>query len=238
MRRFWTPARWAHQARGIVLATVAAPPGTVARGLLDQSIVDTIGRTPIGRINRLAPEHVTMCVEVEAANPGGSVKDRLALGIIEDAERRGVLKAGADRVRGDVRQHVRRARDGRGQEVAPAPRVRIHRAPRGVEPNSAARERGLVRSTGRSLTCTSTTALDDHLPSSTRPRPPDLGPPASMPPQRSPGWVRLAAAGACRHRPSTTALGGSPRSTRDRGRPLNRRYFCRSRKVTALRQLA
>jgi cysteine synthase A len=58
------------------------------------SILDTIGRTPIVRINRLAPKHVTMYAKVEYFNPGGSVKDRLAIGIIEDAERRGLLKPG------------------------------------------------------------------------------------------------------------------------------------------------
>ena len=58
-------------------------------------ITQTIGRTPVIRIQRLAPAHVTMYVKVEAANPGGSVKDRLALGIVEDAERRGLLKPGA-----------------------------------------------------------------------------------------------------------------------------------------------
>jgi cysteine synthase A len=58
------------------------------------SILHTIGRTPVVRINRLAPKHVTMYVKVEYFNPGGSVKDRLAIGIIEDAERRGLLKPG------------------------------------------------------------------------------------------------------------------------------------------------
>jgi cysteine synthase A len=62
--------------------------------MIYQSIVETIGRTPIVRINRLAPPNVTMYVKVEYANPGGSVKDRLALGIIEDAEQRGDLKPG------------------------------------------------------------------------------------------------------------------------------------------------
>jgi cysteine synthase A len=57
-------------------------------------ISQTIGRTPVVRINRLAPSHVAIYVKLEAANPGGSVKDRLALGIIEDAERRGLLKPG------------------------------------------------------------------------------------------------------------------------------------------------
>jgi cysteine synthase A len=54
----------------------------------------TIGRTPVVAINRLGPRHVKLYVKIEADNPGGSVKDRLALGIIEDAERRGTLKPG------------------------------------------------------------------------------------------------------------------------------------------------
>ncbi len=62
--------------------------------MIYNSISDTIGRTPIVRIHRLAPAHVTMYVKVEYFNPGGSVKDRLALAIIEDAERRGTLKPG------------------------------------------------------------------------------------------------------------------------------------------------
>ena len=62
--------------------------------MLYDNITQTIGRTPIVRINRLAPAGVTMYVKVEMFNPGGSVKDRLALGIIEDAEQRGDLKPG------------------------------------------------------------------------------------------------------------------------------------------------
>jgi cysteine synthase A len=62
--------------------------------MIYSSIVDTIGRTPIVRINRLAPPGVTMYVKLESFNPGGSVKDRLAIGIIEDAEQRGLLKPG------------------------------------------------------------------------------------------------------------------------------------------------
>ncbi len=62
--------------------------------MIYDDITDTIGRTPIVRINRLAPAHVTMYVKVEMFNPGGSVKDRLALGVILDAERRGVLRPG------------------------------------------------------------------------------------------------------------------------------------------------
>jgi cysteine synthase len=62
--------------------------------MIYDTILGTIGRTPIVRINRLAPAHVTMYVKCEFFNPMSSVKDRLAIAIIEDAERRGVLKAG------------------------------------------------------------------------------------------------------------------------------------------------
>ncbi|MCC7635809.1 cysteine synthase A [Stenotrophomonas rhizophila] len=61
---------------------------------LYNSILDTIGNTPVVRLNRLAPAHVTVYAKVESFNPGGSVKDRLALAIILDAEARGVLKPG------------------------------------------------------------------------------------------------------------------------------------------------
>ncbi len=62
--------------------------------MIYDNIAQTIGHTPIVKINRIAPANVTMYVKVEAFNPGGSVKDRLAIGIIEDAERRGTLKPG------------------------------------------------------------------------------------------------------------------------------------------------
>jgi len=61
---------------------------------LYDSILDTVGRTPIVKLNRIAPEHVTVYAKVESFNPGGSVKDRLALAIILDAEQRGLLKPG------------------------------------------------------------------------------------------------------------------------------------------------
>jgi cysteine synthase A len=67
--------------------------------MIYSDISKLIGGTPVVRINRLAPAHVTMYVKIEAANPGGSVKDRLALGIIEDAERTGALKPGQTRAR-------------------------------------------------------------------------------------------------------------------------------------------
>jgi cysteine synthase A len=62
--------------------------------MIHDSILDTIGRTPIVRINHLAPEGVTMYVKCEFFNPMSSVKDRLALAIILDAEARGELKPG------------------------------------------------------------------------------------------------------------------------------------------------
>jgi cysteine synthase A len=62
--------------------------------MIHDDILGTIGNTPVVRINRLAPKHVTMYVKIEAFNPLSSVKDRLAIGIIEDAERRGTLKPG------------------------------------------------------------------------------------------------------------------------------------------------
>ncbi|MES3674906.1 pyridoxal-phosphate dependent enzyme [Halomonas elongata] len=58
------------------------------------SILDTIGNTPTVRINNLGPAHVNLYAKIEAFNPMGSVKDRLALGVIEDAERRGELTPG------------------------------------------------------------------------------------------------------------------------------------------------
>ena len=58
------------------------------------SILETVGNTPVVRINKLAPPGVTLYVKVESFNPLGSIKDRLALGVIEDAERSGVLKPG------------------------------------------------------------------------------------------------------------------------------------------------
>jgi cysteine synthase len=62
--------------------------------MIYDNISQTIGRTPVVGINRLGPGHVKLYVKLEAANPGGSVKDRLALGIVEDAERRGLLQPG------------------------------------------------------------------------------------------------------------------------------------------------
>lgn len=56
------------------------------------NILETIGNTPHVRINRLFPSRVTVHMKLERANPGGSIKDRIALSMIEDAEQRGLLK--------------------------------------------------------------------------------------------------------------------------------------------------
>jgi cysteine synthase len=58
------------------------------------NILETVGRTPVVKIGKLAPPGVELYVKIEAFNPLGSVKDRLALGVIEDAEQRGALRAG------------------------------------------------------------------------------------------------------------------------------------------------
>lgn len=62
--------------------------------MIYDSILDTIGNTPIVKLHRMALKHVDIYVKVEAFNPAGSVKDRLALAIILDAERRGTLNPG------------------------------------------------------------------------------------------------------------------------------------------------
>lgn len=67
---------------------------TSGRGRLYESILDTVGDTPCVRVNRLAPNNVSIYVKAEFFNPAASIKDRLALNIIEDAERRGRLRPG------------------------------------------------------------------------------------------------------------------------------------------------
>ncbi len=59
-----------------------------------ENILETIGHTPAVRINKLAPGHVKLYAKIEAFNPMNSIKDRLALGVIEDAERTGKLRPG------------------------------------------------------------------------------------------------------------------------------------------------
>jgi cysteine synthase A len=67
---------------------------TKGRGRLYDNILDTIGDTPCIRINNLAPDHVTIYVKAYLFNPAGSVKDRLAISIIEEAEKSGALQPG------------------------------------------------------------------------------------------------------------------------------------------------
>ena len=67
---------------------------TAGRGQLYANVIETIGDTPCIRINKLAPEHVTIYVKAEFFNPAASVKDRLAISIIEQAELRGDLRPG------------------------------------------------------------------------------------------------------------------------------------------------
>ena len=73
---------------------MSASRSTNGRGRLYDSITDTIGDTPCVRVNHLAPKHVTIYAKAEFFNPASSVKDRLAISIIEEAERRGDLKPG------------------------------------------------------------------------------------------------------------------------------------------------
>lgn len=67
---------------------------TMGRGRLFDSILDTVGDTPVIRVNNLAPHNVRLYVKAEFFNPAASVKDRLALNIIEAGERAGTLKPG------------------------------------------------------------------------------------------------------------------------------------------------
>ncbi|MGB1537841.1 MAG: PLP-dependent cysteine synthase family protein, partial [Pseudomonadales bacterium] len=62
--------------------------------MLHHSILETIGNTPVVRLNRMAPQGQTIYAKIEAFNPMASVKDRLAIAIIEDAERKGTLSPG------------------------------------------------------------------------------------------------------------------------------------------------
>ncbi len=61
---------------------------------IHDSILETIGRTPVVRLHRISPANVTLFAKVESFNPGGSVKDRLAMALILDAESKGLLKPG------------------------------------------------------------------------------------------------------------------------------------------------
>ena len=62
--------------------------------MIYNNILETIGNTPVVRLNNTGPDHVDLYVKVESFNPLASVKDRLALAIVNDAEKRGTLKPG------------------------------------------------------------------------------------------------------------------------------------------------
>ena len=62
--------------------------------MIYNNILETIGRTPVVRLNRMAPDNVDVYVKVESFNPMASVKDRLAFAIVNDAEQKGLLKPG------------------------------------------------------------------------------------------------------------------------------------------------
>ena len=67
---------------------------TEGLGRIYQSILDTVGNTPVIQINNLVPKGIKVFVKAEFFNPASSVKDRLAINIIEEAERTGKLKTG------------------------------------------------------------------------------------------------------------------------------------------------
>jgi cysteine synthase A len=60
-----------------------------------QNILETIGRTPVVRLSKLFPGDKEVWVKLERANPGGSIKDRIALAMVDDAEKKGILKKGS-----------------------------------------------------------------------------------------------------------------------------------------------
>ena len=95
---------------------------TEGRGRRYDSVVDTIGDTPCMRINRLAPDSVDLYVKAEFFNPAASVKDRLAISIIEEAERSGAFKPGPDGRRSDERQHRHRPGHGLRRQGLPVGR--------------------------------------------------------------------------------------------------------------------
>src|SRR3954467_14011228 len=70
------------------------PPSTPEDSMIAASILDTIGKTPHIRVNRLFGPGSNVWIKSERANPGGSIKDRIALAMVEDAEAKGLLRAG------------------------------------------------------------------------------------------------------------------------------------------------
>jgi cysteine synthase len=85
------PPKLQRAAKRVILDVRSGGPSV---GHTYSSILETVGNTPVVRINKLAPQDINLFVKIEAFNPLGSVKDRLALGVIEDAEKTGKLKPG------------------------------------------------------------------------------------------------------------------------------------------------
>ena len=98
-----------------------------------ENILGTIGNTPVVKLNKIGPDHVNLYAKVESFNPMGSVKDRLALSVIERAEASGDLKPGQTVVEADQRQHRHRPRHGlRAERLSARHRDGgefLHRAP-------------------------------------------------------------------------------------------------------------
>jgi cysteine synthase len=87
-------ARYLSKSSKLDIRVALTIPFPVGQPMIYENILGTIGRTPIVRIRRMAPAKVALYVKCEFFNPGASVKDRLAIAIIEDAEQRGTLKPG------------------------------------------------------------------------------------------------------------------------------------------------
>lgn len=114
--------------------------------MLFDSILDTIGLTPIVRINRLAPPGVDIFVKLEARNPSGSIKDRMAASILDDASRRGALQPG---------QTVVEATSGNaGVALAMACAVRGHPFVAFISDNYSVERRRLVQAYGAQVVLT------------------------------------------------------------------------------------
>ena len=123
--------------------------------MIANNILDVIGHTPMVRINRITRglTGVTVVAKLETFNPGNSIKDRMAVKMIEDAERTGLLKPGGTIIEGHLRQHRHGARHRRGRQGL---QVRLHDHRQAVEGEDRRAEG--VRRRG------------DHLPDQRRPR--------------------------------------------------------------------
>ena len=98
----------------------AAEPGQSRSRGMAETVVDLVGDTPLVRLNRVVPAGgARVLAKMESLNPGGSVKDRIAVAMVEEAERDGRLQARRHDRRADQRQHRHRAGDGGGSARVP-----------------------------------------------------------------------------------------------------------------------